>query len=95
MNSIPSSFWGWVASLDDGLIFAFIFFASLLVALTVAFVSVTIYKMHKNRLDDALKRELLDRGMSAEEIAAVICATPTPSALSCSPRYSSPGSHIS
>ena len=33
-------------------------------------------KHNKNRLDDALKRELLDRGMSADEIATVVRARP-------------------
>jgi hypothetical protein len=55
----------------------------LLVLSIVAFVFIvtvvfcTIYAMHKNRLEDSLKRELLDRGMSADEIATVIRARPT------------------
>ena len=39
----------------------------------------TIYAMHKNKLQDLLKRELLDRGMSADEIVAVTRAKPTKS----------------
>jgi hypothetical protein len=78
MNSVPSSFWEWLAALDSGertgltvmSIAAFVFM--------VWMVLVTVYKIHKNRLDDALKRELLDRGMSAEEIATVVRAQPQP-----------------
>jgi hypothetical protein len=42
----------------------------------VTVVTGTVYKMHKNRLETALKRELLEQGMSAEEIVAVIRAKP-------------------
>jgi hypothetical protein len=38
----------------------------------IVILAVTIYSMHKNRLDDSLKRELLDRGMSADDIATVM-----------------------
>jgi hypothetical protein len=76
VNSVPGSFWEWLAALDSGertgltvmTIAAFVF--------VVWMVLVTLYKIHKNRLDDALKRELLDRGMSADEIATVVRAQP-------------------
>jgi len=42
----------------------------------IAIVCTTVYRIHNNRVEDALKRELLDRGMSAEEIATVIGAKP-------------------
>jgi hypothetical protein len=77
MNSVPSDFWGWMAELDSGertgllvlSVVAFIFIVTVLLC--------TVYQMHKNRLEDALKRELLDRGMSADEIATVVRARPT------------------
>jgi hypothetical protein len=47
-------------------------FVALVLMVTV--VSQAVYKIHKNRLDDALKRDLLDRGMSADEIATVLGA---------------------
>jgi hypothetical protein len=82
MNSVPGGFWEWLAALDSGertgltlmCIVAFVF--------TVWMVLVTLYKMHKNRMDDALKRELLDRGMSADEIATIIQAGPSAGAAS-------------
>jgi hypothetical protein len=49
--------------------------------MVVMMISGTIYGMHKNRLDDALKRELLERGMSADEIATVIGAKPSSTGL--------------
>ena len=42
----------------------------------IAIVSALIYRIHKNRLEVALKRELLDRGMSADEIATIVNARP-------------------
>ena len=38
----------------------------------IVILAVTIYSMHRNRLEDSLKRELLDRGMSADEIATIM-----------------------
>jgi hypothetical protein len=46
------------------------------VVFITAILTITVYKMHKNRLEDALKRDLLDRGMSASEIAMVVRARP-------------------
>lgn len=77
MKSAAGSFWEWISFLDSGertglmvlCVFAFV--------ATLTVITVTIYKMHRNRLEDALKRELLDRGMSADEIATVIRATPS------------------
>jgi hypothetical protein len=54
--------------------------AGLLAGLIVALVLLTliigavVYGIHKNRLENALKRDLLDRGMSADEIATVVKA---------------------
>jgi hypothetical protein len=55
----------------------------MVVVFVVACVCGTVYKMHKNRLDDGLKRELLDRGMSADEIVAVVRARPTKHSRGC------------
>ncbi len=76
MHSIPSNFWMWLASLDpderEGII-AGIFIGGILV---IGMISGLIYSIHKNKTENALKRELLDRGMSADEIATVISAKP-------------------
>jgi hypothetical protein len=44
----------------------------------VMFVSSTINSVHRRRLEADLKREMLDRGMSADEIATVIEAASPP-----------------
>jgi len=84
MNSVPSDVWEWTASLGSGERVAIIILGVFAIVLVVIVVFGTICKMHKNRLDDALKRELLERGMSAEEIATVIRAKPAKS-HSCRP----------
>lgn len=55
--------------------------ASALIIGIALIVSKTIYRMHKNRLDDTLKRELVDRGFSADEIVEIIGASATPEDL--------------
>jgi hypothetical protein len=37
-----------------------------------------INAMHRRRIEEALKRDMLDRGMSAEEIVKVVEAAPPP-----------------
>jgi len=65
-----------MASLQSPERFGLAFFAMIAIVIIVITVFATIYKMHKNRLEDSLKRELLDRGMSASEIAMVVRARP-------------------
>lgn len=81
MPGVPSSFWQWLSSLPQHeQSFTFLTFA-LMVAVTLfliaAIVSFTVYKIHRNRLNDSLKRELLERGMSSEDIVEIVRATPT------------------
>ena len=79
MNSVPANLWELIASLDEGLIFAVLFFAMAALVAILITIFTAVYAMHKNRLEDSLKRELLDRGMSADEIVAVVRAKPTKS----------------
>ena len=83
-NFIPTDFWEWTASLkpDDraGLLFAVIAAAVGVIAILVT----AIYRAHRNRLEIAFKREMLDRGMTADEIATVM-AQPKRS-MTCGPR---------
>ena len=76
MNFVPNGFWQWVSTLkgDDlaGVVVAIVVVS----VVPIAIVCTTIYKVHKTLpADDALKRELLDRGLSADEIATVISAS--------------------
>jgi hypothetical protein len=72
MSSMPGGFWQWTANLSSGERTGLLIFAMIALIAIVAIITSAVYQMHKNRLEDALKRELLERGMSAEEIATVI-----------------------
>ena len=76
MNSVPGGFWEWTAALEPGQRTGMIAMSIIALVVMTTIFMVTVYKIHKNRLEDALKRELLDRGMSADEIATVIRARP-------------------
>jgi hypothetical protein len=76
MQSVPNSFWEWMSALGPGERIPVIVLGMFALVIMVIFISGTVYKIHKNRLEDALKRELLERGMNADEIATVIRAKP-------------------
>jgi hypothetical protein len=70
-------FWQWLQSGDTermALIVMPLFFIVLAIIVTTGIVFIAV---HRRRVEAALKRELLDRGMSAEEIATIIAATST------------------
>ncbi|HEY3393483.1 MAG TPA: hypothetical protein VGK58_12300, partial [Lacipirellulaceae bacterium] len=76
MNLIlASSFWQWVESMPhpEAIIMP-IFFIALTGIVTGGMV---INSIHRRRAETDLKRELLERGMSADEIATVIRAKPS------------------
>ncbi|HEX3601329.1 MAG TPA: hypothetical protein VHU84_14350 [Lacipirellulaceae bacterium] len=74
MHAIPTNLWQWLSSLNSDE------YAGLVIGCVVTLVSVclivaiTIHSVHKNRLSYQMKRELLDRGLSADEIATIIGA---------------------
>jgi hypothetical protein len=76
MHSVPGSFWEWLAQLNTEERTGVIMISISAIAFIITVIICTMYAMHKNRLQDALKRELLDRGMTAEEIATVVRAHP-------------------
>jgi hypothetical protein len=76
MRSTPISFWEWFTSLDKGDLAGLSILAVLGGVAVIIVLSAVVYLMHKNRLHDSLKRELLDRGFSAEEIAMIVQAKP-------------------
>jgi hypothetical protein len=84
MGSVPG-FWEWIVGLDSAEQSVLIMVVGFSAICAIIFVTGTVYKMHKNRLEDALKRELLERGMSADEIATVIRAKPSRTGQ-CGPR---------
>jgi hypothetical protein len=76
MRSIPSDFWLWFSKFNAedtiGLVAVVLVFS----VAAVAVICFTFYSVHKSRAEHALKRDLLDRGMTADEIATIIRATP-------------------
>jgi hypothetical protein len=76
MESVPSGFWAWTDALDSGQRTGMIALSIVAIVFVISILLITIYGIHKNRLQDSLKRELLDRGMSASEIAMVVRAKP-------------------
>ena len=75
MQATPDSFWQWVGTrhTDEFALFVIpIFFIVLAVVVTTGMV---LNSIHRRRAEINLKRELLDRGMSAEEIATIVAAT--------------------
>jgi signal transduction histidine kinase len=76
MNSMPTSFWGWVAGLQAEERAVLLVVCLIAAVLIVMIVALSIHSIHRNRLDDSLKRELLDRGMSADEIATIMVRMP-------------------
>jgi hypothetical protein len=76
MDSIPNGFWAWTDALDSGQRTGMIALSIVATVFVISILLITVYGMHKNRLQDSLKRELLDRGMSASEIAMVVRARP-------------------
>jgi hypothetical protein len=80
MSAVPTNFWQWLSSVNQRdqmpivvTLFCVTAAALVIVAVIVAF---TVYKVHRNRLNDSLKRELLERGLSADDIVEVVRATP-------------------
>jgi ABC-type lipoprotein release transport system permease subunit len=76
MNSVHVDFWSWFSKFNAEDVTGFIAVVLVFSVAAVAVVCLTVYLVHKNRAEIALKRELLDRGLSADEIATIISATP-------------------
>ena len=85
MYSNPNiGFWQWVQSIrDPELIVMPIFFLALAIVATSGLV---INAMHRRRLEVDLKRELLERGLSADEIATVVGASARKRLFGCAGR---------
>lgn len=81
MATDPSNFWQWMSAINPHermpVVVTMYSVGAAVLVLIAAMVAMTVYKIHRNRLTDALKRELLERGMSAADIVEVVRATPT------------------
>jgi len=73
-------FWQWLSSLPQykqpDIFMTAIITAAITVVLVVSIISFSVYRTQRNRLNDALKRDMLERGMSAEDIAEIVRAKP-------------------
>ena len=74
MNSVPQNLWDRIPQMSPGDVMTLLLIVIAAVLVAIAIIGSIVYAMHKNRLEDSLKRELLDRGMNADEIATVIRA---------------------
>ena len=74
MQSVPGDFWLWFSKLNAEDITGFAAVVLVFSVAAVAVICFTVFAVHKNRAEIALKRELLDRGMTADEIATIITA---------------------
>ena len=78
MITVPGNLWEWLSTLEPHgrlaisvttVVLSLV--ASVIVAVTIA---LTVRGMHKRRLEDALKRELVERGLSVDEIERIVAA---------------------
>jgi hypothetical protein len=74
MHSVSGSFWQWMTSLRPDDLCGLVAIVSVFSVAAITVICVTVHAIYKSRSENALKRELLDRGMSADEIATVISA---------------------
>ena len=91
MQKTPSDPWEFIAPLGQSERFGLLLACLLALVVLAAIVALLLYGMHRSRLNIGLKRELLDRGFSAEEIVAVVAAKPAKTAF-LAPMRSSPSS---
>jgi Na+/H+ antiporter NhaC len=77
MQSTPTdlSFWQWVQSMPHPETIIMPIFFVTLTAIVVS--GIVINSIHRRRAETELKRELLERGMGADEIVKVIQARPS------------------
>lgn len=74
MRSTPGDFWMWFSKFNAEDVTGFIAVILVFFVAAVTVICFTVYMVHKNRAEVALKRELLDRGLTADEIATIVTA---------------------
>jgi hypothetical protein len=77
MQSIPNNFWAWASRLSPDDATGMLAIVCGCAVAAIALISITVYKIHRTRAEHALKRELLDRGLGAQEIATIVNAKPS------------------
>jgi len=72
MRSIPSNFWEWANTLNGGERLAILAIGIGGLVLIAIAICTTVYYVHRTRSEIALKRELLEQGLGADEIATIL-----------------------
>jgi hypothetical protein len=76
MNAEPITIWDLLTRVNGSDLAGVIVVAMALAVATIFIIAMTVQQMHKNRLDDELKRDLVERGFAAEEIARIVESSP-------------------
>jgi hypothetical protein len=79
LNAETKSFWDVLNNMSSNDLAVLCLLLFLLATLSVVLIATTVSRMHKNRLEIALKRELVDRGLSTDEIAKFVETSAVPS----------------
>jgi hypothetical protein len=87
MQFAQSDFWSWFSKFNSDDLAGLTAGVFVIFAVIVGIICLTVFMIHKNRTEDALKRDLLDRGLSADEIATIITAKADNGRVSRSPRW--------
>jgi hypothetical protein len=76
-----TSFWDALSGISGSDLAPLIGVTLALVTLVIIVITVTVcktvYRIQKSRLDDSLKRELIERGLSVDEIERIVRAQPS------------------
>ena len=72
MQPEPTTLWQWFTSQNPGDVAGFAILSVLSITAIIVVLGGLFYYMHKNRLQHELKRDLVERGFSAEEIALIV-----------------------
>jgi len=90
VNTVPASLWEWLAAIDPDKRFVLsimaLVFAFIVVVAAVGAVANVVRSIHQSRVESALKRELLDQGLPADEIARIVEAKSGGPAAGCGTR---------
>ena len=78
MESVPNTLWDVFTQMDSSDLVGLAAIAMVLICVVAGIIARTAYRMHKNRLEDSLKRELVDRGFSADEVVNILGASAPP-----------------
>jgi len=78
MSPASNTLWEWLAGIQPDERFALcavlVVFGTVALIFIVAIIGQAVRSIYQGRLEDTLKRDLLDRGLAAEEITKILAA---------------------